>query len=40
MTAVAESPSTSGPAAVIPPVPPGARTITVRIRRYNPELDD
>jgi succinate dehydrogenase / fumarate reductase iron-sulfur subunit len=39
MTAVAESPSTSGPAHTAPPVPPGARTITVRIRRYNPELD-
>ncbi len=39
MTAVAESPSTSGPAPVIPPVPPEARTITVRIRRYNPDLD-
>ncbi|MCU1688946.1 MAG: hypothetical protein JWN20_874 [Jatrophihabitantaceae bacterium] len=39
MTAVAESPTTSHPAGEIPPIPPGSRTITVRIRRYNPDLD-
>ena len=40
MTAITEDTTASGSKSSQPPVPPGATTVTLRIRRFNPEISD